>query len=158
MGLLTLPLAIASGKAHNMLLALQPVWPDWAIYWTLSSFSKHLATINLPKSPIFLGNFCKGVKIFNFCSEIIFGQILQTFGDFYWSLCLQLKLIKWANFVVIKWSQVYIRTIFQHVFPCFSHFPIELFSTRRRRHKPAQVVSCRFYEMQKYRQYMNSGQ
>ena len=33
---------------------------------------KHLATINLPKSPTFLGNFCKDVKIYLFSSEIIF--------------------------------------------------------------------------------------
>ena len=51
------------------------VWPDWAIYWTLGNFSKPLATINLPKSPTLLGNFCKGVKIFNFSSEITFGQL-----------------------------------------------------------------------------------
>ena len=44
------------------------VWPDWAIYWTLGNFSKSLATINKPKSPTFLGNFCKGVKIINFSS------------------------------------------------------------------------------------------
>ena len=44
---------------------------------------KPLATYNLPKSPTFLGNFCKGVKIFNFSSEIIFGQLLQTFGEFF---------------------------------------------------------------------------
>ena len=56
--------------------------PDWAIYWTLGSFSKPLETIILSKSPIFLGNFCKDVKIFNFSSEIIFGQLLYTFGDF----------------------------------------------------------------------------
>ena len=37
---------------------------------------KALATINLPKSQTFLGNFCKGVKIFNFSREIIFGQLL----------------------------------------------------------------------------------
>ena len=37
---------------------------------------KPLATINLPKLTTFLGNFCKGVKIFNFSSEIIFGQLL----------------------------------------------------------------------------------
>ena len=60
-----------------------PVWPDWAIYCTLGNFSKSFATINLPKSPTFLGNFCKAVKIFNFSSEIIFGQLLQTFGNFY---------------------------------------------------------------------------
>ena len=29
-----------------------------------------------------LGNFCKGVKIFHFSSGIIFGPILQTFGNF----------------------------------------------------------------------------
>ena len=63
----------------------QPVWPDWAIYWTLGNFLKPLATINLPKSPTFFGNFCKGVKIYHFSSEIVFGQLLKTFGDFFWS-------------------------------------------------------------------------
>ena len=42
-------------------------------FWQLF---KALATINLPKSPTFLGNFCKGVKIFHFSSEINFGQLL----------------------------------------------------------------------------------
>ena len=37
----------------------------------------------MPKSLTFLGNFCEGVKIYHFSSEIIFGQLLQTFGDFY---------------------------------------------------------------------------
>ena len=40
------------------------------------NFSKPLATINLPKSSTFLGNFCKGVYIIHFSSEIIFGQLL----------------------------------------------------------------------------------
>ena len=44
-----------------------------------------LATINLPKSLTFLRNFCKGVKIYHFSSKIIFGQVLLTFGDFFWS-------------------------------------------------------------------------
>ena len=44
---------------------------------------KPLATINLPKSLTFLGNFCKVAKIFNFSCAIIFGQLLQTFGDFF---------------------------------------------------------------------------
>ena len=35
----------------------------FAIFWTLDNFLKPLATINLPKSPTFLGKFCKGVKI-----------------------------------------------------------------------------------------------
>ena len=59
------------------------MWPDWAIFWTLGNFLKPLATINLPKSPTFLCNFCKGVEIFEFSSEIIFRQLLQTFGDFF---------------------------------------------------------------------------
>ena len=63
------------------------VWPDWAIYLTLGNFSKPQATIIFPTTPTFLGNFCKGVKICNLSSEIIFGQLLQTFGDFYWSHC-----------------------------------------------------------------------
>ena len=61
----------------------EAVWPDWAIYWTLGNFSKSAATISLPKSPTFLGNYCKGVKILNFSSEIIFRQLLQTFGNFW---------------------------------------------------------------------------
>ena len=44
---------------------------------------KPLATIDLPKSPTFLGNFCKVVKIYLFSSEIIYGQLLLTFGDFF---------------------------------------------------------------------------
>ena len=40
-------------------------------------------TIDLPKSPTFLGNFCKGVKNLSFSSEINFRQLLQTFGDFF---------------------------------------------------------------------------
>ena len=52
------------------------VWTDFAIYWTLGNFLKPLATIKLPQSPPFLGNFCKGVKIIHFSSKIIFGQLL----------------------------------------------------------------------------------
>ena len=50
----------------------------------LLDFGEHfkpLVTINLPKSSTFLGIFCKGVKIYHFSSEIIFGQLLQTFGN-----------------------------------------------------------------------------
>ena len=38
--------------------------------------------INLPKSLTFLCNFSKVVKIYHFSSEIIFGLLLLTFGDF----------------------------------------------------------------------------
>ena len=52
------------------------VWPDWAIYWTLGNFSKPVASISLLKTTTLLGNFCKGVEIFNFSSEIIFRELL----------------------------------------------------------------------------------
>ena len=74
-----------TGQQRPLLWPWRPVWPDLAIYWTLGNFLKPLATNNLPKSPTFLGNFCKGVKIFNFSSEIIFRQLLLKFGDFFWS-------------------------------------------------------------------------
>ena len=61
---------------RNYLRYSGSVWTDWAIFCTLGKFLKPLATTNLPKSPTFLGNFCKGVKIYHFYSEIIFGQLL----------------------------------------------------------------------------------
>ena len=76
-------LARLSTRHRQLCSALPAVWPDLAIFWTLGNFLKHLATINLPKSPTFLGNFCKGVKIYHFSSEIIFGQLLQKLDDFF---------------------------------------------------------------------------
>ena len=50
------------------------LWPDLAIYCTLGNFSKSVTPIILPKLPThILGNFCKGVKIFQLSCEIIFG-------------------------------------------------------------------------------------
>ena len=68
---------------------LHSVWPDRAIYWTLSNFSMLLATSSLPKSPTFLGNFCKGVKIFHFSSDkSFFGNFYRHLATYYWSHCL----------------------------------------------------------------------
>ena len=47
------------------------------------NFLKALATINLPKSPTFLGNFCEGVKIYHFSSEIIFGNFCRYLAIFF---------------------------------------------------------------------------
>ena len=44
-------------------------------FCTLGNFLKPFATINLSKSPTFLGNFCKGAKILHFSNEIIFRQL-----------------------------------------------------------------------------------
>ena len=51
------------------------------IYWTFGNFSKPLTTINLPKSPTFSGNFCKGAKplIFSSCFWAIFIDIWRFF-------------------------------------------------------------------------------
>ena len=43
---------------------------------------KPLATIDLPKFSTFLGNFCKGVKIYHFSSEIILGNFYRHLAIF----------------------------------------------------------------------------
>ena len=58
------------------------VWPDLAIYWTLDNFLKPLTTTILPKPPTFLGNFCKGVKIYNF---LVKSFLLGIRWFFFWS-------------------------------------------------------------------------
>ena len=68
---------------RSLKLCSLPVWPNLANYWTLGNFLNPSATINLPPSPPFLGNFCKGVKIIHFTNETIFGQLLQTFGNIF---------------------------------------------------------------------------
>ena len=64
---------------------LWPVLPDLAIYWTLGNFLKPLVTINLPQSPQFLGNICKGVKIYQFSCGIISGHLYRHLAIFIWS-------------------------------------------------------------------------
>ena len=66
---------------------MQAVWPDLAIYWTLGNFLMPLAPINLPKSPSFLGNLCKGVKIYHFSSGNHFGATFIDIWRFFWSHC-----------------------------------------------------------------------
>ena len=61
-----------------------------AIYWTLGNFLKPLAIINLPKSPTFLGNFCKGVKIF-FLMKSYLGNFYRHLAIFFWSHCSSLR-------------------------------------------------------------------
>ena len=61
---------------------------------TLGNFLKTLARINLPKSPTFLCNFCKGVKIFKFSSEIILGKFYRHLATFYG--CRRHRVVSWA--------------------------------------------------------------
>ena len=74
------------------------MWPDLAIYWTLGHFLKPLATIKLPKSPTFLGSFCKGVKIIHFSS---WNHIWATIIDI-WRF---LSGHTWCNLIDIDWQR-----------------------------------------------------
>ena len=53
---------------------------------------------NLPQSPPLLGNFWKGVKIFIFSNVTIFGQLLETFGDFYLVTLYLMGIESWGGF------------------------------------------------------------
>ena len=57
----------------------------WGNLLNIGQLFKACGKIFLPKSSIFLGNFCKIAKIFYFASEIIFGQIFRHLATFYWS-------------------------------------------------------------------------
>ena len=70
---------------HFSKCMLGTVWSYWAIYWTLANFSKPFATINLPQSPPFLGNFCKGVRIIHFLVKPFLGNFDRHLAIFIWS-------------------------------------------------------------------------
>ena len=70
----------------------------WQFIEILGKFLKPLATINLPKSPTFLGNFCKGVKTFNFSHEIILGIFIDIWRFFLVTLIL-------ANFLTGRFKK-----------------------------------------------------
>ena len=97
------------------------MWPDWAIYLNLGNFLKPLATINLPKSSTFLGNFCKGVKIYHFPSKIIFGQLLLIFGDFF---LVTLILTELLSFYVRPHFSIFTWVCFLHVHDMYVSFPV----------------------------------
>ena len=65
-------------KSRRRTVTSPPVWPDWAIYWTL-------AAINLPKSPTYLGNFCGGVKVYHFLVKSFLGNFYRHLAILFWS-------------------------------------------------------------------------
>ena len=87
------PVFIGVGETNFDSKRYGPVWPDRVIYWTLGNFSKPVATIILPKSLTFLGNFCKDVKIFNFLVKLFLGNFYRLLATFYWSHWYGLKSI-----------------------------------------------------------------
>ena len=58
-----------------------------AIFWTLGNFLKPLATNTLPKSCTFLGNFCKGAKIYHFLVKPFLGNFYRDLAIIIWSHC-----------------------------------------------------------------------
>ena len=89
----TLSLWMNARQRDRSLSLLPPVWLDWAIYWNLGNFLKPLETINLPKSPTFCGNFCKGVKIYHFSKKSFCGNFNRHLAIFSGhTVCLPLSL------------------------------------------------------------------
>ena len=86
----------------NLARDSHPVWPKWVIYWTLGNFSKPVATISLPKSPTFLGNFGKDVKIFSFLVKSLLGNFYRHLATFYRS---HLTCHKTCYFVLFSFYQ-----------------------------------------------------
>ena len=62
--------------------AAAAVWPDWAIYCTLGNFKKPMAAIICPNLQFFLGNFCKGVKIYHFEAKSFLGNVYRHLAIF----------------------------------------------------------------------------
>ena len=62
---------------HNQCDQIRRFFVLWAI------IQSQWQQLFYPNQPTLLGNFCKGVKVIHFSSEITFGQLLWTFGDFY---------------------------------------------------------------------------
>ena len=60
------------GPAHGT----DAVWPDWAIFFNFRQLFKAFGNNLFAQISHILRHFFKGVKIFNFSSEIIFGQLL----------------------------------------------------------------------------------
>ena len=75
------PSLLPSRGLHHKVLQCDQIGRFIGLWATF--FLKPLATIHLPKSLTFFSNFCKVVKIYPFSGEIIFGQLLKTFGEFF---------------------------------------------------------------------------
>ena len=64
--------------------------------------------INLPKSPTFLCNFCKGVKICHFIGKSFLGNFYRQLAIFFWSHCIsptRQALLPLALLGFVHWSK-----------------------------------------------------
>ena len=114
----------------------------------------------MPKSPIFLGHFCKGVKILNFSSEIILGNFYRHLATFYrphcsfewalnfhWPRHLALKNLKLLFIISLNWCFPFRLTliIFWKMFTRFQLF-LSRVQASRQTGRVAQkwIVICSF--------------
>ena len=80
-----MPASATFSEGENFLLKMQLVGCSVTRLGDLLHFGqlfKARGNNNLTQIAHILGNFCKGIEIFNFSCEIIFGQLLYTFGDY----------------------------------------------------------------------------
>ena len=108
---------------------LWAVWPDLAIYWTSGNFLKPLATINLPKSPPFLGNFCKVSKSFIFLVKPFLGYFYRHLAIFNWShwagalvftFIISLDHLLYLIPIFVEWKSLW--TLYLNITWLFSYF------------------------------------
>ena len=78
----SLPLGVC--PYFSLCLCLSMSVTRFGVFCTLGNFLKPLADIKLPKSPTFLGNFCKGVKSF-------LGNFYRHLAIFFWSHSLSMS-------------------------------------------------------------------
>ena len=71
---------------------------------------KPLATINLPKSPIFLDNFCKGVKIYLFLAKSFLGNCYRHLAIFIWSHWLESSFANLMNGVELTLRGIFLTS------------------------------------------------
>ena len=82
---------------HNQCDQIRRFFVLWAI------IQSQWQQLFYPNQPTLLGNFCKGVKVIHFSSEITFGQLLWTIGHlaiFIWSHCSQPSIGAYSIFSV----------------------------------------------------------
>ena len=98
-------------KSRRRTVTSPPVWPDWAIYWTL-------AAINLPKSPTYLGNFCGGVKVYHFLVKSFLGNFYRHLPILFWSHCSPQTILPFL-LVTTNVFFVYILSLQCDIFHCY---------------------------------------
>ena len=84
---------------QKLRLCLKSSWLSVTRLGDLLDFGQLFKAFSLAKSLTFLGDFCKGVNIFNFSSEINLGNFYKHLVTFYLSHCPDFKIALSHNLV-----------------------------------------------------------